>query len=365
MLDRIKRLLFGENGQKKPNETKISDATKHSSLISSSSSAMDSFLYSIENMGHPMYPLLDRQYSPGSRIPCTDLVPFISERIMEDDENSIKLLMRSVIEGNPGVGIGTGWIDESIDDILSISFENYLSFASKHAFSELKALFIVASKGGGDRRFLITSEIPRLMAWNCIAYRPSWTTDVFHLVREANSWMSKMAEKISYWKEYEEFTLEKIPVKLIDPNLEKRITDLTPAARLQLFYAIQRNGGSLPNLTNYQIRSLGINIESTSKELTDSGLVLPSFSTGAIESAFSKKELMEFCDHYGMNYAKSWRKAKIVEIINNTNPSILEKIARTKHLVSPNYKIYPGLKDVVDIADEHQSGFKLLCFSTK
>ena len=365
MLDRIKRLLFGENDQKKPNESRISHATNHSSRISSSSSAMDSFLYSIKNIGHPKYPVLDRQYSPGSRIPCTDLVPFISERIMEDDEDSIKLLMRSVIEGNPGVGIGADWIDENIDDILSISFENYLSFASRRAFSELKALFIVASKGGGDRRFLITSEIPRLMAWSCIVYRPSWTVDIFHLVREANSWISKMAEEISYWREYEEFTLEKIPVRQIDPNLEKCIADLTPAARLQLFYAIQRNGGSLPNLTNYQIRSLGINIEITSKELIDSGLVLPSFSTDAIESAFSKKELMGICDHYEINYAKSWRKEKIVEIINNTDSSMLEKIARTKHLVSPNYRLYPGLKDVIDIADEHQPGFKLLCFSTK
>ena len=365
MLGRIKRLLFGENDQKKPNKSKIAHATSHSSRIPSPSSAMDSFLHSIGNMGHPKYPVLDRRYSPSSRIPCTDLVPFISERIMEGDENSIKLLMRSVIEGNPGVGIGVDWIDESVDDVLSIPFENYLSFTSRRALYELKALFIVASKDGGGRRFLITSEIPRFMAWACIAYRPSWTMDLFHLVREANSWISKMAEDTPYWKKYEEFTLEKIPIRLIDPSLEKRIVDLTPAARLQLFYAIQRNGGSLPDLTNYQIRSLGINVERTSKELTESGLMLPSFSTDAIESEFSKKELMEICDLYEINYAKSWRKTKIVEVINNTDSSVLEKISATKYLVSPNYKLYPELKDIVDIADEHQSRFKLLCFSTK
>ena len=365
MLNRIKRFLFGENDQEKPNKSEISHAPGRSSRTSSSSSAVDSFLYSIGNIGHPKYPVLDHRYSPSSRIPCTDLVPFISDRIIEGDEDSIKSLMRLVIEGNPGLGIGADWIDESIDDILSIPFENYLSFSSGRAFSELKALFIVASKDGGDRRFLITSEIPRFMAWACIAHQPSWTTDLSHLIGEANSWISKMAKDTPYWKGYEEFTLGKIPTRLIDPNIEKRIAVLTPAARLQLFYAIQQNGGSLPDLTNYQIRNLGINVQSTSKELIDSGLMLSSFSTDAIESVFSKRELMEICDHHEISYAKSWRKTKILETINDTDSSVLEKISKTKHLVSPNYKLYPGLKDVVDIADKHQSGFKLLCFSTK
>ena len=218
--------------------------------------------------------------------------------------------MRSVIEGNPGLGIGVDWIDESIDDVLAIPLENYISFASKHAFSELKALFIVASKDGGGREFLITSEVPRLIAWSCIAHQPSWTTDLFRLAKEANSWILKMAENTPYWREHGRFTLEEIPKGIIDPFLQERIGDLTPAARLQLFYAIQRNGGSLPNLTNYQICSLGINVENTSKELIDSGLILSSFSTATVESAFSKKELMEVCDRHEINYAKSWKKQR-------------------------------------------------------
>ena len=368
MLDRFRGFLFGTSDAKAAKQAKsgLPHATNFSSQISSSSSsAVDSFLYSIRNVGHPKYPVLDSRYSPSSRIPCTDLVPFISERIMEGDKNSIKLLMRSVIEGNPGLGIGADWIDESIDDILAIPLESYIQFASKHAFSELKALFIVASKDGGDRKFLIASEIPRLMAWSCIAHQPSWTTGLFRLAKEANSWILKMAENTPYWREHGRFTLEEIPKEIIDPSLQERIGGLTPAARLQLCYAIQRNGGSLPNLTNYQIRSLGINVETTSKELIDSGLILSSFSTEAIESEFSKKELMGICDRHEISYAKSWRKMKIVEIINGSDSAVLEEIAKTECLVSLNYRLYPRLRHVVDVADKHQSGFKLLCFSAK
>lgn len=116
-------------------------------------------------------------------------------------------------------------------------------------------------------------------------------------------------------------------------------------------------------LTNYQIRSFGINVDNTSKELIDTGLVLPSFSTEAIESAHSKQELVELCELYGVTYRKSWKKDKLVGALEGTDSTVLEQIAKTKNLVSPNFQLYPELKNVVSIADEHQVGFKLLCFA--
>lgn len=120
MLSKISRLLFG-----KKEEATQADKTKtellrryEKSSQGHGSNAVDSFLSSIKGVGHPEYPVLDKQYSPSSRVPCTDLVPFISKRIIERDITSIKIVMRAVIEENPGLGIGPGWIDESIDNIL-------------------------------------------------------------------------------------------------------------------------------------------------------------------------------------------------------------------------------------------------------
>ena len=328
------------------------------------SDALELFLSSIKGYGHLKYPILDSVYSPGSRVPCTDLVPFISERIIEGDRNSIKRLMRAVIEGNPGLGIGPGWMDESVEETLSILFEKYVLFSSTHALPELKALFIVAAKCGGRREFQITQGgTLRLISWACIAHQPSWSTNLYFLADKANSWIAKMAKNIPNWKEYERFNVREIPSEHIETELRENILALTPAARLQLFYVIERGGGSLPRLTNYEIRSLGINVDKTSKELIESRLALPLFSSKAIESAHSKKELLDICKSYGANYHNSWKKEKIVGSLEGLDSTVLKKIAKTKNLVSPNFQAFPELKNVIRIADNHIVGFKLLCFA--
>ncbi len=311
MLDKISQLLFVKNDEaKQPDRAKSGlsrEPTKSSHAHSSN--AVGSFLSSIKGVGHPEYPILDSQYSPSSRVPCTDLVPFISERIIEGDINNIKLVMRAVIEGNPGLGIGPGWIDESVENILSIPFENYVAFPSAKALPELKALFIVAAKDGGGREFLITEEIPRLISWACIAHQPSWSTNLHSLSKKANSWIAKMAKDTLYWKEYERFNVREVPNTSIETELRASIITLTPAARLQLFYAVERGGGS--------------------------------FAT----------------------YRKSWKKDKLVGALDETGSTALETIAKSKNLVLPNFQLYPELRNVVSIADEHQVGFKLLCFA--
>jgi hypothetical protein len=365
MLNKISRLLFGKKDEPeqavKP-RTELSCRPEKSSQRHSLN-ALDSFLTSINGIGHPEYPILDKQYSPSSRVPCTDLVPFISRLIIERDTGSIKTVMRTVIEGNPGLGIGPHWIDDSIDEILSVPFENYVSFASANALDELKALFIVAAKGGGGRQFLITEEIPRLISWVCLSHHPSWSPQVHPLAKKANSWITKMAKDTPYWQEYGKFELKELSTVYIENELRTVMLALSPAARMQLLYTVERGGGSLPSLTNYQIRSFGINAEKTSKELIDSGLVLPSPSKEAIESAHSKQELVELCETNGATYRKSWKKEKLVDALQERDSAILEKVAKSKNLVSPNYERYPDLRNVVRIADEHQVGFKLLCFA--
>ena len=209
---------------------------------------------------------------------------------------------------------------------------------------------------------MITEDVPRLISWACIAYRPSWSAQLYSLSQKANSWIAKKSEDFPYWQE-RKFDIREIPNLSIEDELRAAILALSPAARLQLFYSVQRNGGSLPKLTNYQIRSLGINVRETSRELIDSDLVSPAFSKGVIESVHSKQELLDLCEICGAEYRKSWRKEKLVDSLHKVAPEILEKIAKSRDLTSPNYERYPDLENVVRIADEHQVGFKLLCFA--
>lgn len=365
MLNKITQLLFGKrNEATQTSKTKqVSPPKQVEPYDEKGANAVDLFLSSIKGVGHPEYPILDKNYSPSSRVPCTDLVPFISKHINDGDINSIKTVMRVVIEGNPGFGIGSSWIDESVDNILSIPFENYVTFSSSSALPELKALFIVAEKGGVGKEFLITGEIPRLISWVCISRQPIWSEDLRTLAKKANRWIDKMAKDTPYWEGYEKFDVREIPNKIIDTDLGTIISALTPAARLQLFYAMEKGGGALSELTNYQIRSFGINTENTSLELIESGLIEFSFSNNVIEKAHSKKELIELCDKHGATFRKSWKKEKLIEALEKVNPDVLKEIGKSKNLVAPNYHRYPNLKDMVAIAERHQIGFELLCFS--
>jgi len=361
MLNGISR-FFGKKDKTKRVESARS-VLSDNGIGSHGSNAADAFLTSLKSLGHPDYPILDRNYSPNSRVPCTDLVPFICERMVEGDIKSIKTVMRAVVEANPGLGIGPDWIDESVENVLSMPFENYISFSSPDGLNELRALFIIAAKAGGGREFLITEEIPRLTSWALIARNPSWSNNLQSLAEKANFWIATMAEDTPYWQKYERFDVNELPKEQIETGLQESISSLTPAARLQLLFAIQRGGGSLLGLTNYQIRNLGINIESTSKELLESGLILPSHSLEAIESAHSKQELIDLCESYGTTYRKSWSKQKLVQALQEMDSSVLEEIAESKQLVSPSFRDHPELGNVVRIADEHQVGFKLVCFA--
>jgi hypothetical protein len=271
--------------------------------------------------------------------------------------------MRAVIEGNPGLGIGPDWIEDSIDKIIAAPFEKYVSFPTQAVYSELRALFIVAAKAGGGREFFISESVPRYMAWVLFPYQPRWSADTDLLAKEANAWIRKMAKDTPFWRDYGRLTLPKVQPTGISDSLRVTIASLTPAARLHFVYAITKGGGSLPNLTNYDIRSFGINVAATSEEMIRSGLMISSSASDVIESAFTKQEILEFCETYGASFKKSWAKSKLVAALQSLGPEALQRISLGNNLAAPNHTTYPDLPNVIQAADAHEAGFKLLCFA--
>lgn len=365
MIKRIGEWLVGKKGATDPNDGKEAAPSDGSGRMPPRgfSADLDTFYSSIEGVGHPEYPILDKKYCPASRVPCTDLVPLISKLIAMGDAAGIKKVMRSVIEANPGLGAGSSGIDKKIDRLLSIRFEDFLSFESPSGLSELKAMFIVALKDGGGREFLIKEEIPRLMSWACIAHHPLWTDQLQILSKKANSWLSLMAKEAPFWVEYEMFDVRELPKSSVEKQVGLEILKLSPAARLQLFNTIVRGSGSIMSRTTYPIRSLGINVENTSEEIINSGLVVYSSSKEVIKPELSKDELQQLCEANGIDVRKSWNKEMLVDALSHKAPECLEQVAKSKGLVAVNYEAYPNLSDVADIAEKHLIGFKLLCFS--
>lgn len=361
----IKKLFSGNHkpGGQHATPPRPSGRASHEGEKNLRASEADKFLDSIRHLGRPDHPILSKDYSTSSRVPCTDLIPFLSDRLIRFDVSSVKSIMRAVIEGNPGLGIGPDWIEESIDKIIAAPFEEYVSFPTQAAYSELRALFIVAAKAGGSREFLISESVPRYMAWILFPYQPRWFADTDLLAKKANAWIRKMAKDTPFWEDYGRLTPPKVQPTGISDSLLVTIASLTPAARLHFVYAITKGGGSLPNLTNYDIRSFGINVAATSEEMIRSGLMISSSASDVIESAFTKQEILEFCETYGASFKKSWTKSKLVVALQSLGSEPLQGISVENNLAAPNHTTYPDLVNIIQAADAHEAGFKLLCFA--
>ena len=313
------------------------------------STALNRFMSSIENAGHPEHAVLDKRYSPSSRVPCTDMVPFIVDRMSEKDIGSIKFLMRYIMDGNPGIDLGDDWLDRNIDEILSKPFENYVSFSSVRALAELRAVHILTAAFGQ------AGETAGLMSRMGLAGQPAWSTRLQELVRRGTLRVDDQD-----WREERVQFARTPPQVQMAPAVAKAIMSLSPAARLQLFYVVERGGGALPELTNYPIRRFGINVDDTSREILGSGMVKLSFSQEVVLKAYSKDDLLRLCEDHSANCRRSWSKARLLEALQDIDPDMLKNLAEARSLVSPNFRDYPELRAVADIAEMHRIGFELL-----
>lgn len=357
---KILKQLFSSRKDQPPADSEKNDPGNHPNQ------ALKEFKRQIEGVGNPEHPFLDKNYSPSSRVPCTDLVPFIAERLKVGDLESVRHVMRGVLEANPGLGVGPEWIDERIKEIASLDFKKYVHFENRDVYYQLKAMYIIAEKGGGGREFWLTEELPKLFSWSMCAFRPSWQAPIRDLAHRANCFIEEMAEDVAYWEDYPR--LEKSEVQIDSPSksqAQEKVKSLSPAGRMHLFYAVSRGGGSLPNLTNYPIRNLGIDVEATSREIVGSGLMSAAEDASVLMSSMTKKNLISACEKTGAEYYKSWNKADILDALKSDAPDYVKEKIEEMGAVTVNPSHENELQDLLSYAGELENSFKALFFIGK
>ncbi len=354
------------------------------------SAALQEFKNTVQEISHPEYPFLHKTYSPNSRVPCTDLIPFISEQLIKEDITSIISLMHEILQANPGLVFSIDWSTEPSDDektksrtatwidqlvktIARMDFKPYVVFADTDAYLQLKASFMVAEKSGGDRKFWITSEHPQLFAWCFCAYQPSWQEKLDELVDRGNFFIDTMAKELDFWKDYPRFEKSDFSCpENISANTLDVIKGLSPAARMHLLYAVlrlrpgeiwrKRGGRQLSELTNYAIRSFGICLSQTTQEIIKSGLLTKSKESRAYVHLKTKEQLMQACEKTNTSYKKPWRKAEVFEALEKNAPEYIAEEMDQLDLVLINPIYEEDLLALVDYAEKLVAPFKLLCF---
>lgn len=359
----ILKKLFGIKPHDEGNTGRASERVTPTQTTTKAHSPLDSFRQRASKTGNPDYPFLSKDYSPSSRVPSTDLTPFIVDRIRQRDERSIVHLLHEVLSANPGLGTGPEWIDAEIRQIMALRFEEYMAFADGHCYDEVRALWIVASKSGGGREFWITDETPQLFSWALCCHLPEFTPSIVTLAEKANRFMAKMAKDTPYWKDYPRLKKNNILIPpLAESELLRGLRQLSISARLHFFHAASIGGGSLPRLTTYPIRSFGISVDETSTQLEQINLFLLSTEPESLSKSLTKQELLEACAAANVEVRKSWNKDKVAQILRDNNPDYFNELASNMHVVKINPLYDLEIKAMTAYADSLVPAFKALCY---
>lgn len=328
---------------------------------------------SIAGIGNAEYPFNSNEYKygPESRIPCTDFTGFIVERLQANDSESICLLMKEIIRANPGVGIGPEWICREVERVLEIPFEEYVSFDDDRAYYELQALWIMASKDGGDPGSWIAPAqgFPALFARALSCFAISWGYQMERLVSRANTFVTEASDPEKWgptvWDDYPLFSPEDLRVNSPGMNTTNQILrNLSIGARLHLLDTVERGGGVITKCAKYQTKEFGLYAAQSSEEILDSGLLTLSFTEQALQQSLTKKELIDECERTGVDFRRSWNKALLAKALWVGAQGRAEELIGQMQIVSASQQHADDLLTILAYSTELVVPLRILSFAT-
>lgn len=324
---------------------------------------LQELLNQIRGKGRPEYPFLHPTYSPSSRIPCADFTPFIIERLAAGDVGSIGQLMRRIIEANPGLGTQGEWIEGEVKKTILAPLEKYLRFDGPDAYRQLRAMWIIAGRGGGGREFWLTNDTPRYFAQALCPYDLELLPAMEQLRRKANTFIRRMRKDAPFWLDVPLFKEADFTIlSLATGEAVARVRQLTIGARLHLFYAVEKGGGRLPTLTGHIPRDMRLYEPDSSQEILESGLLIPSQDPALLKNSLQKAEILEACSQAGVSYKKSWNKDRLLQALLSAPPEYLSKFIADAILAAVNPEHANCLQALMTRARNLEPVFKVLCF---
>jgi len=315
-------------------------------------------------LSHPDYRFLHPTYSPSSRVPCADFTPFIVDRLRNHDVAPIRQLMRAVIAGNPGLGIGPQWIDEAVDEIAALDLTRYCQAGNPDFVLELKALFILGAKEGGGREFWLADEKPLLFSFALCCHDIRWLEGIDQLREKANRFIRKMRKDTPFWEDYPLFRHSEIKFPANATDAASILSKLPVLSRIQLLSFVERGAAPLMHATSYKMRSLGMNPLETAPSLLASGLCELTADLETVADVFSKSDLVSVMDEKAVPYRKSWKKQQMFEALAAHAPSVISQVSEREKTARIRAEYLPELRSLSQFAYAMQEDIKLLCFAS-
>jgi hypothetical protein len=360
--------IFGSPGssssQVKASQT-VPATAPQAECNTATTASLDLLWSKVSHLSNAEHRFLHPTYSPSSRVPCADFTSFIIERLKRNDVGSIRQLMRAIIAGNPGLGIGPEWIDELVHEIAGLDFTRYYRCDNPDFTLELKALFILGAKEGGDREFWLADEKPLLFAFALCCHDIQWLDGMEQLRDKANRFIRRMRKDTPFWETYPLFGPSLVPPQSVNNSpVVSKLLALPLLSRIHVHFFAERGAGSLMQSTTYRMRSLGVNPRETAQILLESGICQPASDHEALAEVFSKNGLVAALDERAIPYRKSWGKRQLLGALSSHAPEFLAQVAERERTARIRPELLPDLRFLNSNAHKLQEGIKLLCFAT-
>lgn len=316
----------------------------------------------LEGKGHPQFPLLRKEYDPGSGIPCCDFSGWIIGRLKERDKESLWAFVKALYLDKEDAF--ESHLRQSFSNFLSKSFTSLFAQIEEQAVFEIQAFFIL--RHGIDdfnREFwLAEGKEAELLCKVLCVYNFSIAPYAFEpLAKKANSFLREMRKDNEYWKGYPNYNIGKLPSAnemSTATGLVSKLKLLTPAERLHFFdFARDAAPGSFwSGASSYKTRTIGIDEEKSTAKMVSLGIFKLMSNVNAIPETISKPELKELAQQAGFEVKKSWTLQATFDNLMKTEQGqyFLKELAESKPTLTFNGEYNQDLKQVLD----HQERIK-------
>jgi len=158
-----------------------------------------------------------------------------------------------------------------------------------------------------------------------------------------------------------------------DNEAMARARVLSRPARLHFMYALsrltpgdiwhERGGNVLSDLTTYKLRENHLDASKTTPELLSTGLFEYSTGREAYMHFLLKDDLIIGCEKTGTEYAKSWRKAEILDALQSNASGYLASVMEEKGVVTLSLEYEDELIELTRYAEKLVKPCRLLWFA--
>ncbi len=278
--------------------------------------------------GHPEFPCLSRTHAPASCVPCADFSPWLRERVLRRDVESVSEYLFRIREANPGLGESVERLREHYrrlaQRILGAPLERDLTDGEEAAYIDLRVALILLAVHEGFSGFIMTGEaadfVASVMAPHMLTVRRG-----AELVEERNRFIREMGKEMSYWAAWPLMAPDDLPpVAPPRPNALRRLLaplrSLPLGARAHAVDAIRHLSAhphipkTLASLSRYETRKRGLDVAVSSRLILESEIVVPATDLGGWLSTWTRRDLLGFLAQSGVGARNSWGKERLAEV---------------------------------------------------